>query len=134
MDFIIYSVMYVNKKKKTKKYIKEKRNHTVVLCLGMDFHLFIFFLPLSSVFFRQKRFSLWTYSFCVPLSLTRPPFSLSLFHTLSNTAHHLYFSWEKALLSFFIIIVSRFHHFGLCCLFVCHNDCRHNIVRDDDGM
>lgn len=126
MDFIIYSVMYVNKKIKIKKYIKEKRNHTVVLCLGMDFHLFIFFLPLSSVFFWQKSF-LYGRTVFVSLSYSLalpPPFTHSLFHTLTNAAHHIYFSWEKTLLSFFIIIVSRFRHFGLCCLFVCHNDCR----------
>lgn len=138
MDFIIYSVMYVNKKKK-KKYIKEKKNHTVVLCLGMDFHLFFFFFFTPLQCFSGERSFLYepiqlfcfflTCSFIFSLSLS---LSLILFFIFSVSVFlSLFLFCSGRNVIFYCVEVSSFRFM----LFVCHNDCRNNcVVRDDDVM
>lgn len=92
--------------------------------------IYLFFLPLSSIFFLKKRFSLWTYSFCpflflttYFLSFTHPPTLLTVSILVKKTV--LFFFYY-----YYCVEVSSFQFM----FFVCHYDCRQNIGRDDYFM
>lgn len=142
IDFIIYSVMYVNRRKKYKK----KRDHTIVLCSGgwTSIYLFCFFFYPSAVFSPSERSFLYE---CVRfLCLTPFPWHYYsdthfLHSPLAHTHTHKYtlfyisrfFFRRNVIFLFFFFTVSRFVIlFYVVYLHRSHNDCTPTQQRVDE--
>lgn len=148
MDFIIYSVIYVNRRKK---YIKEKKPYgRFVLGDGLPFiyFIFIFFYP-SAMFSPSERGFLYErirFLCCTPAPSLCHYYSRTHFlHSPSARTHTHYsifrcFPWGETLFSpffsFYCVEVSSFQFMLFVCVVVIAIARWHNsaLMRDDDVM